>query len=82
MKENTMRAFKLLVPTTLLAAGFLICTTASYGTPEYMKQTKKQCNFCHSQVKPADKELMKKSLTDAGKCFAEHDHKLDPACVK
>jgi hypothetical protein len=67
-----MRAFKLVAPTALLAAGFLVCTTASYGTPDYAKKEKKGCNFCHTTVKPADKELMKKSLTDAGKYYAEH----------
>jgi len=67
-----MRAIKLVLPAALLAVGFLVCTTASYGTPEYSKQTKKACNFCHTQVKPADKELMKKSLTDAGKYYGEH----------
>jgi len=72
-----MRAIKLMLPTALLAAGFLICTTASYGTPEYAKKEKKSCNFCHSQMKPTDKELMKKSLTDAGKYYAGHNHSLD-----
>jgi hypothetical protein len=72
-----MRAFKLAIPTALLAVGFLVCTTASYGTPEYAKKEKKGCNFCHSTVKPTDKELMKKSLTDAGKYYAGHDHSLD-----
>jgi hypothetical protein len=67
-----MRAIKLVVPAALLTVGFLVCTTASYGTPEYAKKEKKGCNFCHSQVKPADKELMKKSLTDAGKYYEEH----------
>ena len=72
-----MRAFKLAIPTALLAVGFLVCTTASYGTPEYAKKEKKGCNFCHSTVKPADKELMKKSLTEAGKYYSEHNHSLD-----
>jgi hypothetical protein len=77
VKEITMRAFKLMIPTAFLAAGFLVCTTASYGTPEYSKKEKKGCTFCHSQVKPADKELMKKNLTDAGKFYSEHNHSLD-----
>ena len=33
-----MRALKLIVPAALLTAGFMICTTASYGKPEYMKK--------------------------------------------
>ena len=72
-----MRAFKLVLPAALLAAGFLVCTTASYGTQEYAKKEKKGCNFCHSKVAPADKELMKKSLTDAGKYYSSHDHSLE-----
>jgi hypothetical protein len=67
-----MRALKLVVPTALLVAGFLVCTTASYGTAEYAKKEKKACTFCHTQVKPSDKELMKTSLTDAGKYYKEH----------
>ena len=72
-----MRAFKLVVPATLLTLGFLVFTTASYGTPEYSKKEKKGCNFCHSKVAPTDKELMKKSLTDAGKYYQSHEHSLD-----
>lgn len=67
-----MRAMKWMLPAALLTAGFLVCTTASYGTQEYSKETKKACTFCHTQVKPADKEVMKKSLTPAGKYFQEH----------
>ncbi len=72
-----MRAFKLVLPAALLAARFLVCTTASYGTPDYAKKEKKGCNFCHSKVAPTDKELMKKSLTDAGKYYQSHDHSLE-----
>ncbi len=71
-----MRAFKLVIPTALLAAGFFVCTTASYGTPEYTKKEKKNCTFCHSKVAPKDKVLMKdeKNLTGAGKYYAAHNH--------
>ena len=72
-----MRAFKLFVPAALLMGGFLICTTASYGTQDYAKKEKKGCNFCHSKVTPADKEGMKKNLTDAGKYYQSHDHSLE-----
>ena len=43
---------------------------------DYAKKEKKGCNFCHSKVAPTDKELMKKSLTDAGKYYQSHDHSL------
>ena len=73
-----MRALKLIVPSVLLTAGFLVCTTASYGTPEYMKKEKKACTFCHSgKIEPANKEAMQKSLNDAGKYYKEHNHSFD-----
>ena len=72
-----MRTLKVAIPAVVLAAGFLICSTSSYGTPAYAKKEKKTCTFCHSQVKPADKDLMKKSLTEAGKYYESHDHSLD-----
>jgi hypothetical protein len=73
-----MRALKLVVPAVLLTTGFLICTTATYGKPEYAKTEKKGCTFCHSgKIEPANKEGMAKNLTDAGKYYKDHDHKLD-----
>ena len=65
-----MRAFKLVIPAALLTAGFLVCTTASYGTQEYAKKEKKGCTFCH--VSGNSKEL-----NDAGKYYKEHDHSLE-----
>jgi hypothetical protein len=67
-----MRAIRWALPVGLVTLGFLVFTTASYGTAEYSKQTKKGCTFCHTVVKPADKEAMKKGLTDAGKYFEAH----------
>jgi hypothetical protein len=72
-----MRALKLVVPAALLMTGFLVCTTASYGTPEYMKKEKKACTFCHAKAEPQNKEAMQKNLTDAGKYYKEHSHSLD-----
>ena len=44
-----MRALKLVLPAGVVAAGMLICTTASYGTPDYMKKEKKtSCMACHA----------------------------------
>ena len=45
-------------------AGFLACTTATYGKPEYTKATKKSCATCHVDAKSKPKDL-----TDAGKCY-------------
>ncbi|HEY1497188.1 MAG TPA: hypothetical protein VGF49_21680 [Candidatus Solibacter sp.] len=72
-----MRALKLVVPAALLMTGFLVCTTASYGTPEYMKKEKKSCTFCHAKAEPQNKEAMQKNLTDAGTYYKEHSHSLD-----
>jgi cytochrome c553 len=76
-----MRALKLIVPSAVLTAGFLICTTASYGTPEYAKKEKKGCTFCHGKMETGTKdgknEAMVKNLTDAGKYYKEHSHSLD-----
>jgi hypothetical protein len=71
----TMRALKLVLPATFLVAGFLVCTTASYGTPEYAKKEKKSCTFCHAKMEA--KEAMPKNLNDAGTYYKTHDHKLD-----
>ena len=58
---------KIALPAVILAGGFLVCTTTSYGKPEYMKSTKKACTFCHVDSKAKPKEL-----TAAGKYYAEH----------
>lgn len=62
-----MSHIKLIVPTVIVMGGFLVCSTASYGKPEYTKNTKKACTFCHVDSKAKPKEL-----TDAGKFFGEH----------
>ena len=64
---GTMSHLKVTLPTVILLGGFLVCSTASYGKPEYTKSTKKACTVCHVDSKAKPKEL-----TDAGKYFAEH----------
>ena len=61
---------KTVLPAAILVGGFLLCTTASYGTAEYAKSTKKACTFCHEKV-TADKDVMSKNLTEAGKYYKE-----------
>jgi hypothetical protein len=61
---------KTVLPAAILLGGFLLCTTASYGTMEYAKNTKKACNFCHEKT-VTDKEVMKANLTDAGKYYKD-----------
>ena len=62
-----MSHWKVTLPAAILLGGFLLCSTTSYGKPEYMKSTKKACNYCHVDSKAKHKEL-----TAAGKYFAEH----------
>ncbi len=71
-----MRVWKLVLPSFVLMTGFLVCTTASYGTQEYAKKEKKSCTFCHVKMS-SDKAEMAKNQTDAGKYYKEHDHSLD-----
>ena len=66
-----MSRWKLIVPAAVLLGGFLVCSTASFGKPEYSKTTKKACVYCHEKT-VADKTVMAKNLTDAGKYYAEH----------
>jgi hypothetical protein len=69
-----MRTLKVAVPSAILMAGFLFCTTSGYGKPEYAKKEGTKCQTCHSKVEA--KEAMAKNLTDTGKCYAENDHSL------
>jgi hypothetical protein len=61
---------KAILPAAILLGGFLVCTTASYGTAEYAKATKKSCTFCHEKM-VSDKDAMTKNLNDAGKYYKE-----------
>ena len=64
-----MKTLKVALPAAILAAGFLVCTTSSYGKPEYAKKESKACVYCHVQQG-------KKDLNDTGKCYAKNDHTL------
>jgi hypothetical protein len=69
-----MRTIKLAVPAAILATGFLICTSASYGTQEYSKKEKKSCTFCHA--KATAKAEMAKNLNAVGTCYKDNEHSL------
>jgi len=71
-----MRVLKLALPATIMMMGFLLCTSATYGIPEYAKKEKKACSFCHSEA-VADKAAMARNQTDAGKYYKGHNHSLD-----
>jgi len=68
-----MRAMKLVLPAAILMVGFLVCTSATYGKPEYAKKENKKCTFCHSKAATKDNP----NLSDAGKYYQEHNHSLD-----
>jgi len=67
-----MSHWKIALPAVILLGGFLVCSTASYGKPEYSKTTKKTCTYCHEKSVPADKDAMNKNLTDAGKYYQKN----------
>ena len=66
-KHKYMSRFKWIVPAALVLGGFLVCSTASYGKPDYTKSTKKACSFCHVDAQKTPKELKA-----AGKYYQEH----------
>jgi hypothetical protein len=63
-----MKTLKLIIPAAILGAGFLICTTASYGTQTYAKNEKKACVYCHTAAG-------KKDLNKTGDCYKANEHK-------
>jgi hypothetical protein len=67
MNGGIMSHLKITLPAVILLGGFLVCSTSSYGKPEYTKATKKACAYCHVDSKAKPKEL-----TAAGKYYAEH----------
>jgi len=62
-----MSHWKVTLPAVILLGGFLVCSTTSYGKPEYVKATKKACAYCHVDSKAKPKEL-----TPAGQYYGEH----------
>jgi hypothetical protein len=62
-----MSHLKLILPAAIVLAGFLVCSTASYGKPEFTKSTKKACTYCH-----VDAAKTPKDLKDPGKYYQEH----------
>lgn len=64
-----MRAWKLAIPSAILALGFLFCGTATYGTPAYAKKEGKKCVDCH--VKMGSKDL-----NAYGQCYKDNNHSL------
>jgi cytochrome c553 len=68
-----MRILKLAIPAVIVISGFLLCTTASFGKPEYVKKENlKSCNACHSKAGTKDNP----NLNDLGTCYQKNDHSL------
>lgn len=61
-----MSVLKFVAPAAVLLAGVAVSSVSSYAKPEYVKETKKACTFCHVDAKKTPKDL-----TDAGKYFKE-----------
>ena len=74
-----MKTLKVALPAAILMAGFMVCTSASYGTPAYAKKEatpdgkNRACTYCHGKVEA--KENMPKNLTETGKCYQKNEHK-------
>jgi len=62
-----MNRLKIVLPAAVLLGGFLACSMATYGKPDYAKETKKSCTFCHVNAQKNPKDLK-----DAGKYYKEH----------
>lgn len=72
---------KLVAPSAILFAAFVLCTSSSYGTPDYSKKEKKACNYCHTKI-VSDKTEMAKDLNDTGNCYKSNDHSLAKCASK
>lgn len=62
-----MRNLKIAITALILTAGFLFCSTASYGKADDTKATKKACVYCHVDPQTAPKELK-----EPGKYYQQH----------
>lgn len=61
-----MSILKFIAPAAVLLAGVAVSSITSYAKPEYVKETKKGCTFCHVDAKKTPKDL-----TAAGKYYKE-----------
>ena len=64
-----MRYLKLAVPAAIVAAGMFVNATSTFAKPQYVKETKKGCTYCHTSAKGGKTDA---DLTAAGKYFKEH----------
>jgi len=77
-----MRKLKLIIPASLVLAGFVASTATSYGTPAYLTKEKKNnpnitsCTSCHIKVGAAADMKKDPNLNDVGTCYSKNDHSL------
>jgi cytochrome c553 len=72
-----MRNWKLVIPAVIVMSGFLFCTTASFGKPEYQKKENlKSCTACHVKVGAPDAMKKDPNLNDLGTCYSKNNHSL------
>jgi cytochrome c553 len=77
-----MRTWKLVLPAVIVMSGFLFCTTASFGKPEYQKKEGfKSCTGCHVKVGASDAMKKDPNLNDLGKCYQKGEHSLAKCTV-
>ena len=65
-----MKALKGLIVIAFVLAWLVAASSLTLGKPEYTKETKKACTYCH--VKAGSKEL-----NDVGKCYEKNKHSLE-----
>ena len=71
-----MRTLKLAIPAGVVMTGFLLCTSATYGKPEYMKKENlKSCTACHAKLSPMPTKDVP-NLNDLGTCYQKNEHSL------
>lgn len=76
-----MGTMKTLIPSAIMLGGFLVCSSAMFGTSEYAKKEKKSCTTCHSKMS-SDKAVMAKNLNTTGACYKDNDHSMEKCAPK
>jgi hypothetical protein len=73
--KESMPLMRLVLPSAVLATGFLASMSSIYATSEYGKKEKKSCTFCHTKV-TKNKTEMTKNLKSVGTCYKDNAHSL------
>jgi hypothetical protein len=64
-----MRYLKLAVPAVIVGVGIFVNASSTFAKPQYSKETKKGCTYCHTTAKGGKNDA---DLTAAGKYYKEH----------